>query len=60
MFSPRSKALVLAAVCASAERVRNPAKRAGAGPLFQIVRDGKWGFIDEKGKPAITARFDPL
>jgi hypothetical protein len=60
MFSFRSKALflvALAVVSASAETVRNPAKRAGAGPLFQIVRDGKWGFMDRTGRVVIAPKF---
>jgi hypothetical protein len=50
-------AAVLALVCASAERVRNPTKKAGAGPLFQIPRDGKWGFMDRKGHVVIAPAF---
>jgi hypothetical protein len=60
MFSSRSKGLILAVlaiVCASAETVRNPAKRKGAGPLFQIVRNGKWGFMDRTGRVAIAPAF---
>jgi hypothetical protein len=44
-------------VLANAERVRNPTKRAGAGPLFQIPRDGKWGFMDRKGHVVIAPVF---
>lgn len=39
MFSSRSKALILAliaVVCVSAETIRNPAKRTGAGPYFKL------------------------
>ena len=39
MFSCRSKALILAllaVVCASAETVRNPAKRPERGPYFKL------------------------
>jgi hypothetical protein len=61
MFSPRPIALItalLSVVCASAERVRTPTKRPGAGPLFQIVRDGKWGFMDRTGQIVIPPAFD--
>ena len=60
MFCCRSKVLFLAAMavaCASAETVRNPAKRAGAGPLFQIIRDGKWGFMDRTARVVIAPAF---
>lgn len=48
---------ILGVVCASAETIRNPAKRTGAGPFFQIVRNGKWGFMDRTGRVAITPAF---
>lgn len=60
MFSSRSKALTLAALaimCARAETVRNPAKKRGAGPLFQIVRNKKWGFMDRAGRVVINPAF---
>ncbi len=60
MFSRCSKLLILAVlgvVCANAERLRNPAKRAGAGPLFQILRNGKWGFMDRAGRIVIAPAF---
>jgi WG containing repeat len=60
MFSCRLKAVMLAAltvVCLSAETVPNPTKRAGAGPLFQIARDGKWGFMDRTGRVVIAPAF---
>ncbi len=61
MFSLPLKALItalLAIVCASAERIRVPVKRPGAGPLFQIVRAGKWGFMDRTGQVVIAPAFD--
>jgi len=61
MFSRCSQLLILAVlgvVCASAETIRNPAKRKGAGPLFQIVRHDKWGFMDRSGRVVITPAFD--
>lgn len=61
MFSRCSKLLillVLGVVFASAdERVRNPSKRKGAGPLFQIVRNDKWGFMDRTGRVVIAPAF---
>lgn len=61
MFSLCSKLLillVLGVVFASAdERVRNPSKRKGAGPLFQIVRNDKWGFMDRTGRVVIAPAF---
>jgi hypothetical protein len=60
MFSRRSKLLILAilgVVCASAETIRNPTKRTGAGPFFQIVRNGKWGFMDRTGRIVVAPAF---
>ena len=28
------------------------------GPLFPVVKDGKWGYIDNVGKMVISARYD--
>ncbi len=50
--------LSLLTLCASAETVRNPSKRKGAGPLFQIARDGKWGYMDRTGRIAIAPQFE--
>jgi hypothetical protein len=49
--------VVLAVAGASAETIRYAAKRAGAGPFFQIVRDGKWGFMDRTGRVVIPPAF---
>src|SRR5437764_11452181 len=60
MSSRCSKLLILAVLgvfCGSAETIRNPAKRTGAGPLFQIVRNGKWGFMDRTGRVVIAPAF---
>ena len=60
ILSRFSKLLILAMlgpVCLSAETIRNPAKRPGAGPFFQIVRSGKWGFMDRTGRVVITPAF---
>ena len=37
---------------------KDPTKRKGAGPLFQIRRGKKWGFMDRSGKVMIEPRFD--
>ncbi len=60
MSTCRSKPLILAAfalVCVSAETVRVPTKRAGAGPLFQIVRNNQWGFMGRTGRVVISPSF---
>jgi len=60
MFSTCSKAVILcilAAVAGRASTVRSPSKRAGAGSLFQIVRHGKWGFMDRTGRVVIRPKF---
>ena len=53
------RALVVAVValsCANADTVRNPTKKPGAGPLFQIRR-GMWGFMDRTGRVVIKPAF---
>ncbi len=60
MLSPRSIALLaamLALASLSAERVRDPTKRLGAGPLFQIRRGDRLGYIDRTGRIVIRPRF---
>src|ERR1700690_3273783 len=42
----------------AAETIRVPIKKDGAGPLFQIHRGEKWGYIDRTGRTAISAQFD--
>jgi hypothetical protein len=37
---------------------KDPTKRKGAGPLFQIRRGKKWGYMDHSGKVMIEPRFD--
>ena len=59
-FSRCSKLLIvviLGVACVSAEKVRNPSKRAGAGPLFRIARKHKWGFMDRTGRVVVTPAF---
>jgi len=48
---------VLAAASCTAETVRNPSKRAGADPFFQIVRHNKWGFMDRTGRIVVHPAF---
>ena len=41
-----------------AETLRDPIKKKGAGPLFQIHHGKKWGYMDRSGKTAIPPQFD--
>jgi len=50
--------LSLLILCTSAETIPNPSKRKGAGPLFQVVRRGKWGYMDRNGRIAIAPQFE--
>src|SRR5262245_58546145 len=36
----------------------DPTKRRGAGPLFRIVRNGKWGYMNRSGRTQIAPRFE--
>jgi hypothetical protein len=51
-------AIVLATSCLSAETIRDPTKRAGAGPPFRIQRGDKWGYMSPTGKVVIKPQFD--
>ncbi len=60
MPSQTTKVLILALLalgCASATTIRVPVKRAGAGPMFQIVRGDRWGFMDRTGHVIIAPTF---
>jgi hypothetical protein len=39
---------------------RNPIKKKGAGPLFQIHYGDKWGFMDRTGKIVIQPQFSDV
>src|SRR5882724_5150098 len=41
-----------------ADVVRLPVKGKGAGPLFQIRDDEKWGYIDRTGRVVLRPEFD--
>ncbi len=45
-------AALLCAVALAAPPVAPP------GPLFPVVKDGKWGYVDRAGRVAVTPRFD--
>lgn len=49
--------VVLAVAGATAETIRYGGKRAGAGPFFQILRDGEWDFMDRTGRVVIAPAF---
>ncbi len=36
----------------------NPNKKKGAGPLFQVHRGKRWGFMDRTGKIVISPQFE--
>jgi hypothetical protein len=48
----RSIAVLILAFTAS------PALAADPGPLFRVLRDGKWGYVDRSGRVVIAPRFD--
>jgi len=48
----RAIAAAVLALAASAAIASDP------GPLFRILRDGKWGYVDRSGHVAITPRFE--
>src|SRR5215472_13616499 len=49
---------ILPLLSSATEVVRVPIKRKGAGPLFQVHYQGKWGFIDRSGEVVIPPRFE--
>ena len=57
-----SRSIVLSAVaavtCLSTSVEIIPIKQKGAGPLFQIHRGAKWGYMDRRGKTVIPPEFD--
>jgi len=48
----RTTAAAILALAASSATAADP------GPLFRILRDGKWGYVDRSGRVAIAPRFD--
>jgi hypothetical protein len=53
-------ALLSAALCSGTSIERNPTKKKGAGPLFQIHYGNKWGFMDRTGKIVIEPQFSDV
>jgi hypothetical protein len=51
-------ALLAPCSCFANDVMRNPAKKKGAGPLFQIHYGEKWGYLDRRGKTVIPPQFD--
>jgi hypothetical protein len=49
--------LVSAVLCFGTTILRNPTKKKGAGPLFQIHYGDKWGFMDRTGRVVIDPQF---
>jgi len=52
--------LASAALCFGTSIERNPIKKKGAGPLFQIHYGDKWGFMDRTGKTVIQPQFSDV
>lgn len=46
------------APCLANEVIRIAVKKTGAGPLFQIRRGARWGYMDRSGRTIITPQFD--
>jgi hypothetical protein len=44
--------------CSATDTLRNPTKKKGAGPLFQIRRDGRCGYMNRNGKTVIPPKFE--
>src|SRR6202162_260409 len=49
--------VVSVALCVGNTGVRDPTKKKGAGPLFQIHYIDKWGFMDRTGKIVIEPQY---
>ena len=52
--------LASAALCFGTSIERNPIKKKGAGPLFQIHCGDKWGFMDRTGKTVVQPQFSDV
>jgi hypothetical protein len=52
--------LASAALCFGTSIERNPIKKKGAGPLFQIHYGDKWGFMDRTGRIVIQPQFSDV
>jgi hypothetical protein len=50
--------ILLLSQCFATDVVRIPIKKNGAGPLFQISRQNKWGYMNRAGGVLVPPQFD--
>jgi hypothetical protein len=44
--------------CFANDVLRDPVKKRGAGPLFQVRYGNRWGYMNRKGRTVILPQFD--